>query len=290
MPNKLCIIYTGSWNLSDLSLLTHKPLFENLREHNINYDVFISVSNEILIKHPDKTLLINNFSKLSKHNCFDFLEEKNIWQGSESREEATWNWYHINKIVDTNYIKKKFNELVGESNIKHIDFRVNEDDITIKDSNGNSKNHNNYGDGHNLPYFFDTNYFKRLTRVSSIVNQDEYFSFINVRPDFYMENHEKIIKHFTNPINNELQLLTSYRLDFFHISKQLLVKFFNKNKYLKICESKEIYEIKKSNPYTNNVHIEIYFEKIFQLLNISVQKNFIVGFKLDINELEKVIF
>ena len=68
MNKKVCIMYTGGWNLSDLTINSHKSLYNYFNKNNIKYDVFISVSNEIILKSDKKELFENSLGKLSNTN------------------------------------------------------------------------------------------------------------------------------------------------------------------------------------------------------------------------------
>jgi hypothetical protein len=270
---KVCITYTGGWNLSDLSVYSHKLLYDYLNKNNIKYDVFISVANEIVLKSYDKEEVENGIDKLNNIHNLKF--------NKESIHNHLFNkklfWFSV--FLDTNYIKNLFEKIVGKSNIKHIDFKIKE--------NGSKK----YNDGtevqghsvHFLPDFFHSNYYKRFTRLSNEINTNNYFKFINIRPDFKISR----INLLTNILKHKVTtnyLYCDYRLDYINISNKLLPDFFNKKSYLKLLEK----QIDKKNEEflkyvkDNTIHLEIHFKKIFKLFNIEeLNQNIYVGERIE---------
>lgn len=275
---KVCIIYTGGWNLSDLSIYSHKLLYEYLNKNNIKYDVFISVSNEIFVKALVKEEVENSIDKLNeihnlkfnKESIYNFLVNKRI--------------FCFNEFVDKNYIKNLFEKIVGKSNIKYIDFKIKE--------NGSKK----FNDGkidpavHRVPSFFHANYYKRFKRLSNEINTKNYFTFINVRPDFKINNINQLKDIIKQKVTSNY-LYCNYRLDFLHISNKLLSDFFTEKSYLKLLKkqkdekNEEFLKCFKKINGEDCIHLEIHFKKIFKLFNIEADKHINVGLRISHNEI-----
>lgn len=269
---KVCITYTGGWNLSDLSVYSHKLLYDYLNKNNIKYDVFISVANEIVLKSYDKEEVENCIDKLNNIHNLKFNKE------SIHNHLFTKNLFYFSGFVDTNYIKNLFEKIVGKSNIKYIDFKIKE--------NG-AKNYNDGGvepQVHCIPHFFHTNYYKRFKRLSNEINRNNYFTFINIRPDFKITHINPLVDIIKQKVTTNY-LYCNYRLDFIHISNKLLPEFFTEKSYLKLLEKQrdeKNEEFLKYVKYSNTIHLEIHFKKIFKLFNIEeLNQNIYVGERIE---------
>ena len=268
---KVCITYTGGWNLSDLSIYSHKLLYDYLNKNNIKYDVFISVANEIGLKSIDKKEVENGIDKLNNIHNLKFNKE------SIHNHLFIKNLFYFSGFVDTNYIKNLFEKIVGKSNIKYIDFKIKE--------NGSK----NYFDGgfqrqvHCIPHFFHTNYYKRFKRLSNEINRNNYFTFINIRPDFKITHINPLVDIIKQKVTTNY-LYCNYRLDFIHISNKLLPDFFNEKSYLKLLEKQRDKKNQEFLKYVKDItiHLEIHFKKIFKLFNIEELNQYIgVGERIE---------
>lgn len=217
-PKKVCIMYIGAYNTFDLTYNSHKEnLFDLLDELNIEYDVYISVANELTLKHPKKEFVSAAIKKLSKFTCFkDHLNEDSV------KSIGHHHWYHYTKMLEHDEMSGIFTKLVGDDHIKHMDFK-------IKETAENVYPYSNAANIHLARHFFASNFYKRIRRVSDLVkNEGEYDKFITLRPDFYISPNilkDCLQEQWNN--KNKPVFYVSYRIDYFTISNKLFYRFIN---------------------------------------------------------------
>tara|TARA_B110000967_G_C18872611_1_gene556317 strand:- start:1311 stop:2150 length:840 start_codon:yes stop_codon:yes gene_type:complete len=269
---KICIIYTTAYNLADFTLDSHKYLFDLLNELNIEYDVFISISNEIVVKHTNKEKLIDFYNKIKGKlnqyhgdNVETYFENSNRW------------YYHFKKTVSEEYISKKFENLVGQKNIKHIDFKISE--LSFPISCHPEKN----GSTHTVDDLFHVkcNYYRRLTRISKLINKNKYDKFINLRSDFEIikdNSLKEILQKEFKPDKDFFYM--SRRINVFTISNKLMIEWLNKTKYKNLVETEDkeekdsIHNLVKSRNHLGekSLHVDLHLGKLCKKMNIEFKR------------------
>lgn len=272
---KVCIVYVGSYNLFDLCKISHNRLFNLMKDLNINYDVYISVANEILLSSSDKDMFYTKIKKIKdKLQLQKFIIDINKWGNSLM--------YNAHQTIDKEKMKNEFEKIIGKDNLKYFDATISFDkELSEKIKNNQdisdweSKHGTNGRKGKNvhlLPHFFQSAFYLRIKKLHKVIDQNKYDKCIVLRPDFEITISKDLIKKYllSDKINN--YLVYNVRLDFFHISNKLFYIFFNENIYKNVFEADKIkkeglYSIVQCSPY-EYFHFEIYKQELYKKINI----------------------
>jgi hypothetical protein len=279
---KICIIYTTAYNLTDFTLDSHKYLFDLLHELNIEYDVFISISNEIFIKKDNHEGVIdfyNNIKRKLDEYHGDNLENNLESAHTEIELQTRRALILYKKTVSEEYISKKFENLVGQKNIKHIDFKISELGFPKSETCHPEKN----GSVHTIHGLFSKrcNYYQRLTRISKLINKNKYDKFINLRSDYSIikdNTLKEILQEEFKP--NKDFFYMDCRMNIFTISNKLMIEWLNETTYKNLVETEDkeekdsIHNLVKSRKHLGEktLHLDLHMDKLCKKLNIEFKK------------------
>ena len=275
---KACIIYTGSYNLADYCLNSHEILFNTLIQNKIQYDVYISVANEIHLKSFEKEGQVRLDGQKSKIRELQQIYHMDEPQFVNPGRCETW------KTLDKSFVKEKFENIVGKENIKHIDYINCEDGGRSWDNDYNQYPCNSDRDLHFLEGLFKNNFYKRTLRLSTIIPKEKYDLFIQLRPDFKINflSLNNIISE-----NKKYFNFHSGRIDFIYFSSFIFTDYLNKTNYENLLntENKDdpvsFFNLKKNEKYKNKAgqHLLLdYFKKIDKTID---SRTIHIGNKID---------
>lgn len=256
---KCCILYTGSYNLTDFSLESHTILFNLLKENKIEFDVYISVANEIHIKaFNDEDISRRN---QARQHFATLVNTYNLHNPTNPNELRIESW----KTLEESYVKEKFENIVGKENIKHIDYINSEEGDRAWAQNDYPYKCDK--DLHFVEGLFENNFYKRTLRLANIIPKETYDMFVQLRPDFKITNlnsnhiiqqKEKCIKYYTA------------RIDFIYFSNFIFTDYLNKTNYNNLLTSEDstdpesLLNIKKNKQYQDRMGSHLlpqYFNK-----------------------------
>lgn len=219
---KVCILYTGAYNLSEYSLENHKKnLFAYLKKNDIQFDVFISVANELYFTNFDKELDETNLK------IFKNLQKKKPKLPNMKYNE-NWRWQSQLELNPFE-IKQNYERIVGKNNIKYFDTTNCEYDQNYWQKNEYPKNYSR--DTHFIEGVLNSNFYARSCKLFKKIKKENYDYFIQLRPEYMFYKEFEFLS--IVPDKPNFLFYCSHRLDFLYISDFLFDKFINFKKFNK---------------------------------------------------------
>jgi hypothetical protein len=214
---KIAIVYLGAYNTFDFCYPTHKKnLFDILENEGLDYDIYASVANEIVLKDPNKDFLNNVIETFKDHFLKHLPENIELILSSDHPSMRWWNFY-ANKITSQiNYTDQQF-KLIFKDKLKFLNTENNFNEQNKKVALSENL--------HEPLDFYKSTFFNRLKLIDNII--DDYDLYIYLRPDLILNNLLNVINDFTKLEEKEKNKFIFYqgRLDWLFLSKYKLTYF-----------------------------------------------------------------